>query len=58
MSQAHQKEKAKREYKFKEERTELQRTLGILEKNTNITNILLIIIAMTLFGIFIRLVLG
>jgi len=58
LEQTHRKEKAKRDYKFREERTDLQRVLGDLTKKADLTNTLLIIIAMTLLGIFVRAVLG
>ena len=54
VAENYSKEKAKRDYKFREERSELQRVLGDLTKKVDFTNTLLIIIAMTLIGMFVR----
>lgn len=53
----HKKEKAKRDWKFKEERTELERSLTDLNKRAELISYFLAAIFMVLLGIFIRLVL-
>jgi len=56
MNMVYQKEKAKRDFKFKEERTDLQRNLSQLIKSMELSNYLLIVISILLAGIFLRLV--
>ena len=51
------KAKAKREYKFKEEKTVFEQAVKDLLKKQETTNYLLGIVAMLLLGIFLRLVL-
>lgn len=54
----YEKEKSRRDFKFKEEKTTLERALRDWLKLTAVTNYTLFAIAMILLGIFIRLVLG
>ncbi len=55
---SYEKDKAKRDFQFKEERTDLQRVLGDLSEQARIIVTLLLVIAMILGGIFLRLVFG
>jgi len=55
---SYEKEKAKRKFKFKEERTEFERALRQIIKLDEMRNYCLIAILMILLGIFIRLVFG
>jgi len=55
---AYQRDKEKQNYKFKAERTDFQRSLSDLLKKLEISNYLLALIFMTLFGIFIRMIIG
>jgi len=54
----YEKIKAKREFKFKEERSEFERYLRESLKSAGLQNYLLIIIAMILLGIFIHDIIG
>ena len=56
MSMMNEKEKARRSYQVKRERTEFERVMGDLLRNTLTTNYIQKLILMVLIGIFIRMI--
>ncbi len=58
LKMSYEKEKAKREFKFKEERTICERNLRELLKQSQSIVYLLLVIAMILLGVFLRMIFG
>jgi len=56
LSMMNEKEKARRSYQVKRERTEFERVMGDLLRNTLTTNYIQKLILMVLIGIFIRMI--
>ena len=54
MSYQNEKERAKQNFKVKEERTKIEQAMSELVKEARFANYLLILIGMILLGIFIR----